>query len=104
MALKHAREAAAKERSGLTAQLEAGQQAASDAQAQAQRLTAELSQLQVRDCVLSILNGGQLSSHIRQPRHQLARGFRSWHVPAICILDQAICTHGGSRSVGTMIA
>ena len=50
-ALKHAKEAAAKERSELTAQLEAAQQAASDAQAQAQRLTADLSQLQVRDCV-----------------------------------------------------
>ncbi|BDA49394.1 hypothetical protein COCOBI_14-0090 [Coccomyxa sp. Obi] len=45
-ALKHAKEAAAKERSELTTQLAAAQQAASDAQAQSQRLTAELSQLQ----------------------------------------------------------
>ncbi|CAL8464717.1 g4252 [Coccomyxa elongata] len=45
-ALKHAKEAAARDHSELTAQLEAAQQAASDAQAQAERLTAQLSELQ----------------------------------------------------------
>lgn len=47
LALKHAKEAAAKERTEVAAQLQAAQQAASDAQAEARNLAEQLSQLQV---------------------------------------------------------
>ncbi len=47
-ALKHAKEAAAKERTELIPQLQAAQQTATDAQREARSLAEQLSQLQVR--------------------------------------------------------